>query len=132
MTVHFQRELGRLKKRILSLSALVEQRVRQAVKSVEERDEQLACQVIDGDDQIVAARGDRLQERFGRRLHVAVQKHLAGGVKQADVHGLHVAIDSAVVPMLSVVESHTLSSCVAFRIDPAIEPTLTSNRRRAE
>jgi phosphate transport system protein len=52
MTVHFQRELGRLKKRILSLSALVEQRVRQAVKSVEEGDEQLARQVIDGDDQI--------------------------------------------------------------------------------
>jgi phosphate transport system protein len=52
MTVHFQRELGRLKKRVLSLSALVEQRVHQAVKSVEERDGQLAQQVIDGDDQI--------------------------------------------------------------------------------
>lgn len=52
MTVHLQRELDRLKKKILSLSALVEQRVRQAVKSVEERDGQLAQQVIDGDDQI--------------------------------------------------------------------------------
>ena len=52
MTVHLQRELDRLKKKILSLSTLVEQRVRQAVKSVEERDGQLAQQVIDGDDQI--------------------------------------------------------------------------------
>jgi hypothetical protein len=87
---------------------------------------------LDGDDEIVAVRGDRLQERLGRHLHVAVQEHLAGGVEQADVHSLHVEIDSAVGPMQSVVESHTLSACVAVRIDPATEPTLTSNRRRAE
>jgi phosphate transport system protein len=52
MTLHFMREIERLKKRILSLSAIVEQRVRQAVKAVEERDGQLARQVIDGDAEI--------------------------------------------------------------------------------
>jgi len=52
MTVHFRRELDKLKKRILSLSTFVEQRVRQAVKSVEDRDGQLARRVIDGDVEI--------------------------------------------------------------------------------
>jgi hypothetical protein len=37
-----------------------------------------------------------------------VQQHLAGGVEDADVHGFHVEINSAIVPMLSVVESHSV------------------------
>jgi phosphate transport system protein len=49
MPVHFQRELGRLKKRILSLGAEVEQGVRLATKSLDSRDRNLAAQVIEGD-----------------------------------------------------------------------------------
>lgn len=52
MTMHLQREIENLKKKILSLSAVVEQRVREAVRSVEERDGRLAQKVIDGDVEI--------------------------------------------------------------------------------
>ena len=45
----------------------------------------------------VAVRRDDLEERLRRRRHVAVHEHLAGRVEDADVHGLHVQIDSAVV-----------------------------------
>jgi hypothetical protein len=34
-----------------------------------------------------------------------VHEHLAGRVEDADVHGLHVEVDSARVAMLTVVES---------------------------
>jgi phosphate transport system protein len=52
MPVHLRREIENLKKKVLSLSAIVEERVRQAVKAVEARDADLAQQVIDGDLQI--------------------------------------------------------------------------------
>lgn len=52
MPVHLQREIDRLKKSILALSAVVEQRVRQAVRSLEERDAQSANEVIAGDGEI--------------------------------------------------------------------------------
>ncbi len=51
-------------------------------------------------DEILLVRGDDLEECLRRRLHVAVHGHLAGGVEDADVHGLHVEIDSAIVAML--------------------------------
>src|SRR3989442_7133500 len=40
-------------------------------------------------------------------------QHLAGRVEDADVHGLHVQIRSAIVTVLPVVESHRTSSCAA-------------------
>lgn len=52
MAMHLRREIDELKKRILSLSAIVEQRVREAVKAVEERDATLAKKVIDGDVEV--------------------------------------------------------------------------------
>jgi phosphate transport system protein len=52
MSVHFHRALEKLKQRILALSAIVEQRVHQAVKAVEGRDPDLAEEVIRGDVQI--------------------------------------------------------------------------------
>ncbi len=50
MTSRLQREIEGLKKRLLSLGAEVEERVRMAVTSVESRDEALALEVIGGDD----------------------------------------------------------------------------------
>ena len=47
MSVHLQRDVEKLKRRILELSAEVENDVRAAVRAVENRDEQLAQQVID-------------------------------------------------------------------------------------
>jgi phosphate transport system protein len=47
-----QTELAKLKRQVLSLSALVENRVHQAVKSLHARDGQLAREVIDGDWEI--------------------------------------------------------------------------------
>ncbi len=52
MERHLQRELDRLKKRILSLGAIVEERVRMAVKAIETRDGLLAQKIIDQDYEI--------------------------------------------------------------------------------
>ncbi|CAB5156083.1 Phosphate transport system regulatory protein PhoU [Olavius algarvensis associated proteobacterium Delta 3] len=52
MAVHLQRELDKLKKRILSLGALVEERVHMATRAIETRDIDLATQVIKSDHEI--------------------------------------------------------------------------------
>jgi len=46
MRVHFQRDIERLKRQLLSLGAVVETEVRMAVRAIEERDTALAAQVI--------------------------------------------------------------------------------------
>ncbi|MBD3217163.1 MAG: phosphate signaling complex protein PhoU [candidate division Zixibacteria bacterium] len=52
MSVHLQREITNLKKSILSLGAIVEERVWQAVKAVSERDPDLAKSIIEADIEI--------------------------------------------------------------------------------
>ena len=52
MTKHFHRELEKIKKRVLSLGTLVEERVRQVIKAMEERDAILAAQIIKSDHEI--------------------------------------------------------------------------------
>lgn len=52
MSHHLQREIEKLKKYILALSALVEESLHKAIKSLLERDEKLARQVIKGDEDI--------------------------------------------------------------------------------
>ena len=52
MSKHLEREIGKLKKQILSISAVVEESVHKAVKALEERDERLAKAVIETDSQI--------------------------------------------------------------------------------
>jgi len=52
MPYRLQREIERLKKSILTLGALVEERVHMAVQAISDRDDKLARQVIDGDIQI--------------------------------------------------------------------------------
>ena len=52
MTRHLQRELDRLKKRILSLGAAVEERVRMAMRAIETRDGELAQRIIDKDYEV--------------------------------------------------------------------------------
>ena len=52
MTMHFDRELEKLKKKILSLSALVEERVYLAIKAIESRDPDLAERIIRSDHEI--------------------------------------------------------------------------------
>ncbi|MBN2059466.1 MAG: phosphate signaling complex protein PhoU [Deltaproteobacteria bacterium] len=52
MTRHLQRELDLLKKRILSLGAMVEERVRMATKAIEMKDGQLAKKIIEMDYEI--------------------------------------------------------------------------------
>lgn len=49
MAVHLQREIDLLKKKILRLSAIVEENVERAVRSVEKRDASLAQKVIEED-----------------------------------------------------------------------------------
>jgi phosphate transport system protein len=49
MANHLQREIERLKKGILALSALVEENLRRALESVESRDAVLAAEVVDRD-----------------------------------------------------------------------------------
>lgn len=52
MSTHFLREIDRLKKQLHSLCAFVEESVAKAVRSVRDRDPQLAQQVIDTDIRI--------------------------------------------------------------------------------
>jgi phosphate transport system protein len=52
MTKHFDRELEKLKKKILSLGALVEERVYLAIKAIEDRDPDLAEKIIRSDHEI--------------------------------------------------------------------------------
>jgi len=52
MPVRLQKELQKLKKRILSLGAMVEERVRMAIKAVETRDKKLAKRIIEMDREI--------------------------------------------------------------------------------
>jgi len=52
MSIHLQREIDSLKKKLLALSALVEEQLRRAVMSVQTRDDLLAGKVIDGDVEI--------------------------------------------------------------------------------
>jgi len=52
MTTHLQREIENLKKKILGMSAEVEESLRNAVDSLVKRDVRLAQAVIDGDDHI--------------------------------------------------------------------------------
>jgi phosphate transport system protein len=49
MALHLQREIERLKKQILTLSAVVEDNLQKAVKSISDRDAKLAQRVIDRD-----------------------------------------------------------------------------------
>ncbi len=49
MTIHMNNEIDKLKQKLLSLSAKVEEQLWQAVKSVKQRDYELAQQVIDND-----------------------------------------------------------------------------------
>lgn len=52
MTRHFQRELDKIKKAILSLGALVEERFRMAVQAIEKQDAEIASQIIEHDFEI--------------------------------------------------------------------------------
>src|SRR3990167_6478681 len=52
MALHLQKEVGKLKKQILSLGAVVEEAVRKAVAALEKRDEKLARDVLDHDNDI--------------------------------------------------------------------------------
>ncbi|MEA1946472.1 MAG: phosphate signaling complex protein PhoU [Thermodesulfobacteriota bacterium] len=52
MTKHFHRELEKLKKRILALGAMVEERVYMATKAIENRDSNLADKIIKSDYEI--------------------------------------------------------------------------------
>jgi phosphate transport system protein len=56
MRIRLQRDIDRLKQRIISLGTLVEERVRMAVKSIQTQDAILAKSVVDGDVEI-----DRLE-----------------------------------------------------------------------
>jgi phosphate transport system protein len=52
MAQHLQREIDRLKRKILALGALVEEDLRQAVKALGERDDKLARRVVETDIEI--------------------------------------------------------------------------------
>lgn len=52
MSLHFNRAVDHLKKRILGLGAVVEEAVYNAVKAIETRDARLAIEVIKGDERV--------------------------------------------------------------------------------
>lgn len=52
MTIHFQKELSKIKKSVLSLGAMAEDRVRLAVKAIADRDAEIAGTIIRTDHEI--------------------------------------------------------------------------------
>ena len=52
MALHLQKEIAKLKKKILSLGSVVEDAVRKAVESVEKRDDKLAMEVVQNDFEV--------------------------------------------------------------------------------
>ena len=52
MTKHFHKELEKIKKKILSLGGIVEDRVRLSIKAIETRDAGIAKKIINGDYEI--------------------------------------------------------------------------------
>jgi phosphate transport system protein len=54
MTKHFHRELDKIKKQVLSLGTLVEERVRMTIRAMEEKDAALADHIIRSDHEIDA------------------------------------------------------------------------------
>ena len=52
MSIHLARESDNLKRKLLSLSAIIEEQVQRSVKSVEQRDARLAEEVIRGDIEV--------------------------------------------------------------------------------
>jgi phosphate transport system protein len=52
MTIHFQFELQKLKNRLLALGAMVEESVHKTIKAIEERNAELAADIIDADREI--------------------------------------------------------------------------------
>jgi phosphate transport system protein len=52
MTKHFHKELEKIKKKILSLGGIVEDRVRLSIKAIETRDADIAKKIINGDYEI--------------------------------------------------------------------------------
>jgi hypothetical protein len=75
---------------------------------------------LDPDHEVFAVRGHRLQEGLGAAAQVLVQEHLAFAVEEAEVHGLGVQIDSAVVRVAGRVESHgSLLKRLGWLVQPA-------------
>ncbi len=62
MSVHLQKELKRLERQLLSISALAQENIQKAVQAFEQRDTQLAQQVMDADDEIDAMEVDIEEE----------------------------------------------------------------------
>jgi phosphate transport system protein len=62
MAEHFGRAIENLKRKILALGALVEERVHEAIEAIENRDANLARKVIDGDIEIDQAEVDVEEE----------------------------------------------------------------------
>ena len=54
MSIHLQKELTKIKKSILTLGAMVEERVRMASQSIYERDAEMARQVVQADHEVDA------------------------------------------------------------------------------
>lgn len=54
MSIHLQKEISHLKKKVLTLSAMVEENLRQSIQAIDNRDAELARQVITFDERIDA------------------------------------------------------------------------------
>lgn len=77
MRVRLSRDIEKLKKRVLSLGALVEERFKMAVKAAECRDTEMAQSVIDGDVEIDQLEVDLEEECLKIfALHQPVADHL--------------------------------------------------------
>jgi hypothetical protein len=74
---------------------------------------------LDADDEVITERFDGSQEYIRPALHVLVQEDLSVSVQNAEVHGLGMKIDAAVMLVVLGVESHgSLLEWLVFCFQP--------------
>jgi hypothetical protein len=78
---------------------------------------------FDSDYEIIPVLFDRFQECFPISLDVSMQEHRPITVNNAEVHGLCMQVDSAIMFVLLSVESHSVPPCLVvgtFIIPPGM------------
>ena len=121
MTKHFQRELEKLKKKILSLGAMVEERVYMATKVIENRDPNLATQIIKADHEIDEMEVDVEEECLKvLALHQPVAVDLRFITAVIKINNDLERIGDEAVNIAERVQSISKSDLVSFHFDYSI------------
>ena len=116
MPKHLQNEIDKLKKQLLSLSSVVEGSLEKAIRSVNERDTELAKELIENDHIIDTAEVE-VEEEFETMVEEEVEGELCDGVKvDSDKHRSVKLLFSRKTGLLLKTESQALSEALGKEV----------------